>query len=222
MYPYEFPGIYRLLNTANGKSYVGQAQNIRVRIHEHRRCRNLLLVHPLYRGIIKHGWMAFEVSVLERVDDLDLLDARELHWIVTLKSSVKENGYNICTECVRNTRGRVRPAEERAIISAHAKQRVGDRNHFYGKRHSEESKRLISEKKKRQKLSPEHNRKLHEASGLKRRKPVKQIDRLTGEVIKIWECLWTTCRELGMNTSSIAQVFSGRAKTAGGYRWERL
>ena len=44
--------------------------------------------------------------------------------------------------------GEEKALEMKAVISKHAKERIGDKNSFYGKKHSEESKKKISESNK--------------------------------------------------------------------------
>lgn len=49
-------------------------------------------------------------------------------------------------------------------------------------------------------------------------KRVCQIS-ISGELIKIWDCISGASRELGIAKGSIANVCSGRTKTAGGFVW---
>lgn len=92
--------IYLLRNRKTGKGYVGQTQrdDVAVRVDEHvktaERYRERHQKTPLYRAIRKHGWEAFDVSVLEEVADLALLSDRESHWIQQLGTLVP-NGYNV-------------------------------------------------------------------------------------------------------------------------------
>ena len=94
---FDFAGIYQLKNTVNGKIYIGQAQSILKRFNEHRRNRNGHLIYRdtyLYRAIKKYGWDKFEISVLEKVDDFDFLNEREIFWINDLNPeyNMKEGG----------------------------------------------------------------------------------------------------------------------------------
>lgn len=55
-------------------------------------------------------------------------------------------------------------------------------------------------------------------------KPVLQIDKLTGEIIKVFSCTWEAQRELGINNSNISSCCNGKfkVKSAGGYIWRYL
>lgn len=50
-------------------------------------------------------------------------------------------------------------------------------------------------------------------------KPVLQIDKMTGEVIRKWECSADVWRETGINYGNISECCNGKRKTASGYRW---
>ena len=53
------------------------------------------------------------------------------------------------------------------------------------------------------------------------RKPVKQINKDTGEVIKIWESGDAAYKNIGLkSSSSISTVLTKKGKSAGGFYWE--
>ena len=51
---------------------------------------------------------------------------------------------------------------------------------------------------------------------------IKQVDLITGKVIKIWNAMADVERELGISHSSISNACNGRYKTSGGFKWEYL
>jgi group I intron endonuclease len=126
---WKFTGIYGIFHVESGKVYVGQAQCLRERIYQHR-CLVGKKPHPLYRAVAKYGWEAFEIIVLEHIEDLARLDEREQHWMDTLRSYDREHGYNIAPhprtcrgvhysdEIRAMLRGRTQTAETRAKIGA--------------------------------------------------------------------------------------------------------
>lgn len=115
----EFCGIYMLLNTKNGKKYIGSSINIRKRLWEHR--ANLRHNHHhnphLQASWNKYGEESFEYSILEICNE-EVRFEREQFYVNTLNPE-----YNICTEIVNNP-----PVTEKSR-----------------KKHSETRKRLIAE-----------------------------------------------------------------------------
>ena len=79
-------GIYKITNIINGNAYIGKSINIENRFKEHKR-RALFadaskeFDKVLYKAIRKYGIENFKFEVLEIVDDVDLLDSREIFWI---------------------------------------------------------------------------------------------------------------------------------------------
>ena len=65
------PGIYYIKNTKNGKGYVGQSQNIRIRVRRHINLfKRKVYDAPLYKAFDKYGLDVFEVEVLLSITDL--------------------------------------------------------------------------------------------------------------------------------------------------------
>lgn len=89
-------GIYAIQNLKNGKRYVGSAVDTRLRWGQHRRGLANGTHHSkkLQNSWIKHGQNSFEFLVLEFVDDLKSLIAREQFWINKFESA-GANGYNM-------------------------------------------------------------------------------------------------------------------------------
>jgi len=59
-----------------------------------------------------------------------------------------------------------------------------------------------------------------ESSGRSRAKTTKQLDKATGELIKIWPSARVAGLELNIDPSSITKVCNGKKKSAGGYCWK--
>lgn len=124
-------------------------------------------------------------------------------------------------------------------ISLHCKMRTGEKNPNYGKHLSEESRRKISEAQKgennhmygkhhsektKEKLSEANKGEKHPFYGktgekCHNSKPLLQIDKQTGEIIKTWPCTWEVQRVLGINRGNISECCLGNRKSAGGYIW---
>jgi group I intron endonuclease len=89
--------IYRILNTINGKSYIGlDSSSSHRRWTQHRADYKKpdQYEKPLYRAMRKYGVENFAYEVLEECE-FDLLPLREQHWIAALDSTIHGNGYNL-------------------------------------------------------------------------------------------------------------------------------
>ena len=158
-------GIYKIVNTLNGKCYVGSAKDFQKRWKRHfndlEKQQHSSI--KLQRSYNKHGRNVFVCEIIEEIPyEKDKILEREQYWIDTLKT--KENGYNIADASFGDNLTN-HPLREEIIdkikktihsnLSAMTKEerkekwgQPGDKNGMYGKHHSEETKRRISEKNK--------------------------------------------------------------------------
>ena len=86
--------IYKITNTINGKSYIGQTiQNVKERFYQHcaTKCSKAVSNMAIHRAIKKYGKSNFTVEVIEEIDSANLND-RERYWIRYYDSY--NNGYN--------------------------------------------------------------------------------------------------------------------------------
>ena len=86
--------IYKITNTINGKSYIGQTiQNVKERFYQHcaTKCSKAVSNMAIHRAINKYGKSNFTVEVIEEIDSANLND-RERYWIKCYNSY--NNGYN--------------------------------------------------------------------------------------------------------------------------------
>lgn len=78
-------GIYSIVNLIDNKMYIGQSVNIEKRWSDHKYRafykEGSEYNSYLYNAIKKHGIENFRFSVLEEVEDTDLLTPREIYWI---------------------------------------------------------------------------------------------------------------------------------------------
>lgn len=91
-------GIYKITKKENGKSYIGQSNDIERRFSEHKTKTDI----PIDIAIQKYGVNAFEFSIIEECD-LSQLDEKEKYWIA-FYNTYKGFGYN-CNEGGGNSRG---------------------------------------------------------------------------------------------------------------------
>ena len=87
-------GIYKITNTINNKSYIGQSINIESRWTHHKNYNNQISDYPLYKAFQKYGMENFTFEIIEQCNAADL-DSKEIYWIDYYDSYY--NGYNQTT-----------------------------------------------------------------------------------------------------------------------------
>ncbi len=136
--------IYKIENKINGKLYVGQTICPKNRKKQHF-SKTFHGNSAFDRALLKYGRSSFDFSIVEELGILADANKREYYWIERLNSLVP-SGYNLKEG---GGAGGLDSSETRQKKSL-AKQ--GKSNSFYGRKHSEESKRKISESKKGKKI----------------------------------------------------------------------
>jgi group I intron endonuclease len=171
-------GIYRILNTVNGKPYLGSAVIIPNRWREHTRTlRKGTHKNPhLQAAWNKYGEEAFIFEIVELIEDKNKLIEREQYWIDFYEAYNPQKGYNVC-QTAGNTSGRTFSPETRLKMNEIKKvQFLGENNPFFGKQHTDAAK--------------ERNRKAHiGVSPPNKGKHIsqKQKDILREAAIKRWQ-----------------------------------
>lgn len=122
--------IYKITNVVNDKKYIGQTTNYKERIRHHKqtayRKNSTHKDKPLYEDIRKFGLENFKFEIIEEVDDIDLIDAREIYWIDFYKSCVDFGGYNLD----KGGKNGLKSNETKQKMS---KSQSGENNPSYGK-----------------------------------------------------------------------------------------
>lgn len=131
--------IYFLLNTINGKMYVGQTTNLKKRINEHKRGDQYV-----DRAIKKYGWTNFRCRVIKKCASKAEMDTWEKFFIILLNTK-RPNGYNL-TDGGEGTTGQIHSSETRVKMSLKHK----------GIPFSAEHCANISASRKGKKFSPKH------------------------------------------------------------------
>jgi hypothetical protein len=83
--------IYIHVNKTNGKVYVGQTRNTK------ERWRSGYKQQPYFRkALVKYGWGGFDhLVVIDSVTDQDKLNNLEKLWVILLRSTNRDCGYNL-------------------------------------------------------------------------------------------------------------------------------
>lgn len=140
-------GIYKFTNKINNKCYIGQAQNLKVRVQGHINNSRLNKRNKhFYCSIQKHGIENFEVEILQEGKfTKQELDQMEITYIRLFKSQNQKLGYNIRVGGSTST-GFKHSEESKQLMSKNRKGKGSDK--LKGRIKSEEHKKKISESKK--------------------------------------------------------------------------
>lgn len=261
-------GIYKIENLANGKVYIGQSVDIERRWRTHKEStynkNKPSYNYPLSRAMRKYGIENFSFEVLE-ICDTDKLDELEMEYISMYNSYINaenSNGYNQTyggdgnrgwkpsKDWIENQKQKHKPEDcywYGKELSEETRQKMrenhadvsGENNPMWGKQHSEDTKRKISEINKGHKCSEETRAKLSKAlkgnkNGLgykpteeQKRKALENRRILKGKehpqskpVIclntkQIFDNINQVEQILGIDHSSVSKVCNGKAKSAG-------
>ena len=191
--------IYGIVNLINNKIYIGQTrQGYRKRFIQHMCPTD---GSPLLkRAVDKYGRESFKCELIDIAESQYEANEKEKLWIKILGTHKKSNGYNLAMGgCI----GSFNEDTLKKMSESHK----GEKNHFYGKHHTEKSKRIMSEKKKGVYCGNKHPQ----------ARKVRCVE--TGEVFDTIKDAETKYKISHGKISSVCRGKYGR-KTAGGFRWE--
>lgn len=209
--------VYMYTNKVNGKKYIGQtSQTLQERSgsngKNYRGCRYF------YKSIQKYGWKNFERCIL--VDGLTLEQANEKEdeYIKLYKTENREFGYNL-------KGGGANPKFNEETRKRLSQAQMGENNGFYGKKHDEKTRRIMSQNhydcngEKNPNYGKKHTAEAKERMRTSRKgKHILQYD-LDGNFIKEWEYMSLAIKECGLDKRSLQRACQGVLKTTGGYIW---
>jgi group I intron endonuclease len=145
-------GIYKITSPSK-KVYIGSSNNIPKRLNYYKsgNCKGQI---KLYNSILKYGWINHKVEVLE-VCNLDELYQRELYY-GTLYNVLSVNGLNLILPKNNEVKTGISDETRRRMSES----RMGVKNSFYGKKHSEETRKKIAIAQTGRKHTDEHRKKV--------------------------------------------------------------
>ena len=131
--------IYRITNP-NGQFYIGQTINYNNRLKRYKwlACKKQI---KIYNSLLKYGFDAHVFDILEDNVAVENLNEREVFWINKLESCYKANKEGMNLNFGGNT-----PIWDKKRVDYFADKFKGNKNPFYGKKHSKETIKIISEK----------------------------------------------------------------------------
>lgn len=132
--------VYLITNSINGKKYVGKTKStIEKRFKRHCYLSKFKSTY-LYNAMQKYGVHNFTVTSLEKVEDVTQLSLKEIFWISELRPEYNMTSGGDGGDTSSSEKYKKYMAVRSMLIS-------GCNNPFFGKKHTEETKRKISEKK---------------------------------------------------------------------------
>lgn len=221
-------------NKINGKIYIGQTCQIPEKRWDNG--KGYETSPRFFNAILKYGWDNFEHIILKQKLSQEEANQLEVKLIQQYQTQDERYGYNITSggqnyshseETKKKIgqansialKGKTHSSEWSKIMS---EKFTGQGNPFYGKHHTEETKKKISEKKKGQLIGNSHpfygkhhtEKSLQLISQNRQGKGGKQVLCLnTGEV---FNCMMDAARWCGLkNASSIGRCCAGKSQTAG-------
>ncbi len=207
--------IYKITNP-KGRLYVGKTKCLRKRINSHvwnaKKEGNIILA----KSIKKYGWGNHKIEIIEEVDD-SLLNEREVFWIKELKTYCYDYpGQMNMTKGADGNNGSW--SHDLVRIKHYSEMMSGTNNHFFGKIHSDETKKIIGEKasirnKKNGITIPKWGA---EKGRLKCIEAVIMYDK-NGEFIKEFDSVGNACKFIKISHSSISDSCRGITSNSGGF-----
>lgn len=221
--------IYKIKNNINEKIYVGQTtKTLDFRKKEHIRASRYTGYKNsiIYQAIRKYGIENFTFELVEECENI-LLNNKEIFYIEQFKT-ISPYGYNMTEGGEANpttsweVREKIRKSALGRKVSEETRKKMslaqlGNKNYFYNKKHSQETKDKISKnhgmRGKFGKLNPISRK-------------VVRLDKITNKELEEYESLEIAAKWIikngrkSANSSNITNVCKGRQKTAFGYKWK--
>lgn len=164
---------------------------------------------PAFRNAIeKYGWDNIRHDIIMSGLTKEEAEQFEKLFIATFQTQNPEYGYNC--ESGGNIGKEVSVASRRKNSESHK----GENNYMYGKRHTEDARKKMSDIQKRLRADNPRGKEYREKVSNSLKKSVVNLD--TGEV---FSSVKEASIKSGVCYSSISEVLRGHNKTAGGYRW---
>lgn len=231
--------IYLHHNKINGKNYVGQTC-LKPEKRWGGQGQGYKKQPRFWNAIQKYGWENFEHKILMEGLNQEEANQAEQYWIKFFNSNNSEHGYNLTSgsqghnnlsaqglEKKRESLRKYWASEEgRAQAKKHSLETMGKNNPMYGKHHSEESKKKISESHTGEKngnygkhFTQEHRSKISEANKGKHKHIGEKNPRAKAvfciELNKCYLTAKSAAEETGADNSAIGKCCRGIRSYAG-------
>lgn len=205
-------GIYKITNTVNGKIYIGQSRDLKQRRQDE--ILKQRVNRHLKNSFKKYGVDKFQIEILAECD-IEQLDELEKHFIAEYDSTNPMIGYN-------KTYG----GRHKYKFSPEARQDMsGPNNPFYGKKHTPETIRRLSEiasiTHKGRRHSEKTKRKQAKSKIGSNNPMAKQVFQYTkdGKLVEKFGSVSISAEKTGFGYSAIKNCAGGLSRTAFGFVW---
>ena len=239
--------VYKAVNKINGKIYIGQTcRSLKKRIKEHKYdAFHNTYNSPFHASIKKYGLENFEWDIVKKCYSGEDLDKAEKYFIKSHRSNDRFKGYNL-TIGGNVLRGKDNPFYGRRHTDEVKKKislvNKGNPGHNRGKNLSEETKRKISNVRKKKGLSVGKNNPMYgkkHSEETKDRMASKKLgrkvpDKYLNHLISNWLVTYPNgnrvvirnlkkfCRENGLSQGNMAKVNVGKCNNHKGYKCKKL
>lgn len=213
--------VYKITNTETGDFYIGKTINdINVRLKSHIWKSESSDTH-LARAIKKYGSHNFQIELLQKYESQQELNEGEVFWISKLSPHYNMTSGGDGGDTSKSEKYQNYMALRSILIS-------GEANPFYGKKHSEETKKKISLRKTGNKLSKEHKEKIS-TSLTGRKMDISSVNKIIDKNSKIWYLITPSgdkitvknlseyCRNNNLDQRNMCKMYNGLQKTSKGY-----
>jgi group I intron endonuclease len=213
--------VYKITNKITGDFYIGKTvrtleQRMKAHMSKHKMGDTYL-----YRAMKKYGFSNFSIECVQKYEDEDMLNEGEILYIKKLSPE-----YNMTSGGDGGNTSKSEKYQDymkfRSLLIS------GELNPFYGKKHSEETKRKISEKNSGRIMTQEQKDKISKANLGKKMSP-ESIKKTVEKKSKVWHlidpngnCITVKnlneyCRKNGLDQRNMTKMYNGLQKTSKGY-----
>jgi len=232
--------IYEIKNLINGKKYIGKDSK--------NNPNYLGSGKYLKLAIKKYGRKNFKKIILEICSTLEELNNREVYWLQALGCKDDPMYYNATdtiTPCRAGTplsdehkrkisqahKGKKMPPRTESAIRKQVQSRIANGTNLHsdetrakmskaslGKSKSAEHRASMSACRLGVKTQPCSEEKKRRISEKQRKRPISQIDKDTGELIRSYDSISKAVKD-GYNPNALQNALKGISKTSGGFIW---